>query len=501
MPLAFKKQFVALDKYLCVMISDVVYSLGCEKDLKEETEGLIIDTFHKSQYAQLLEFLGVKKMSMETELICIEKHADMIASDLEYRRDFYTYLYLSLQVLKNKERVHQIIKRMPIFPIKTKSGTRFVPFSKDIYISKTRVSDDEIYILNTSVLPLDRIFMYTGEHINELTAEVFDAKYQQKLLQFIQSGEHAKEEIARYVLREFLSNRNSFDKCKPTLRGIVDEIPMKMESGVYQVGHKFVNKKGLNLYGEILREMIVDKKYQELAEYLGCEDILYIHFDDIDYNTDYITDTDIEEIQMYFEYYTEILNGYMEAGAITPEQIEKFNLQYYVGASDDGEDIYEEFPGKSVKNLAYLRRHIREQFINSPNPYIKKQITKKVPQNPIDDKVYTLSMYRSLNNENKCFCQMCKKMVPTKYIERNNVQDNPQYAWNQMFLSLCLTCSKDYILARNNKAIWKRFVEAIEDADVSSKETVEVEMGDKTITFTATHLAEIQEILKVMNEA
>jgi hypothetical protein len=64
-----------------------------------------------------------------------------------------------------------------------------------------------------------------------------------------------------------------------------------------------------------------------------------------------------------------------------------------------------------------------------------------------------------------------------------------------------LTCSKDYILARNNKAIWKRFVEAIEDADVSSKETVEVEMGDKTITFTATHLAEIQEILKVMNEA
>ena len=500
MPLAFEKRFVALDRKRCVMISDVVYSLGCEKDLAEEADGVIIDTFHKSQYATLLEFLGIKKMNMETELECIDKHADKIASDQEYRKEFYTYLYLSLQVLKNKERVQQIIKRMPVFPIKTKQGTQFVPFSNDIYVSKNRVSNDELYVLDTSVLPLDRIYMYTGEHINELTQMVFDAKYQQNLLQFIQSGEHSEEEIARHVLREFLSNREAFNKCKPTLKGIIDDIPMKMASGKFQKGHKFINKKDLHLSGEILKEMFVDKKYQELAEYLDCEDILDIHFDDIDYETGYITDADIEEIQMYFEYYTEILNGYMEAGIITAEQIEKFNLQYYEGTSSD-DDIYEEFPGGAVKNLAYLRRRIREQFKNNPNPYVSKQYTKRVPQYPVNDAVYTTSMYQSTNNENKCFCQMCKKMVPMRYIERNNVQEKPKFAWDQMYLSLCLTCSKDYILARNNKAIWRRFIEAIEEADTSSKDKIEIEMGDKTLTFTSTHLAEIQEIFKVMNEA
>ncbi len=498
MPLAFEDGFVSLDDYSCVMISDVIATLDCKEDLDEEVDGVIIDTFHKSQYSQLLEYLGVEKLSMESELRCIEKHANRIASDSEYRKDFYTYLYLSLQQMKNRERVHQIIKGMPVFPIKTRTGTQYVPFSRNLYISASQVSDDEFYILDTSVLQMDRIFMYTGEHINELTPEVYDAKYQQKLLQFIQSGEHTNEEIARHVLREFLANRKAFDKCKPALKGIIDEIPMKMASGGFQVGHKFVNKKDLQLSGEILLEMFVDKQYQELAEYLDCEDILYIHFDDIDYETDYITDADIEEIQMYFEYYTEILNGYMEAGVITEEQIEKYNLQCYVGASDDDEDIYEEFPGRGVKNLASLQRHIREMFRNSPNPYVEKQHTIRVPKNPVNDTTYTTSMYQSINNDNKCFCQMCKRMVPMRYIERNNVQVKPQYAWDQMYLSLCLNCSKDYILARNNHAIWERFLENIEEADVTEEETVEVEMGEKTISFTATHLAEIQEILRVI---
>ena len=503
MPLAFEDGFVSLADEDCVMVSDVVAMLGDEEDIYDEFDGLIVDTYRKLQnYSALLEYLGVKRASLEEELRYIEKHADKVESDPEFRKAFYAQLSWSLNSMKNKERVQQIIKGMPVFPIKMSGGTKYVPFSNNIYVSSSQISDDEFLILDTSVMQQDRLYLYTGEHISELTSEVYEANYVKKLERFIQSeDEYTKEEKARRILREFLTNKESFEKCRSTLKGIIDEIPMKMASGNYQVGNKFINEQGLQLSGEIISEMYVDKQYQELAEYLGCEDILGIHYDDIDYSTDYITDTDIEEIQKHFIYYAEILNGYMGDKIITPEQIEKYDLQCYVGAEDDEDDeTYEEFPGMRVKNLANLRKHIREQFINSPNPYVEKKRTERVPQNPVNDTVYTTSMYKSEYNENKCFCQMCKKMVWNKYIERNNVQVKPKYAWDQMYLSLCVTCSKDYILARNNHAIWERFIAAIEEADVTSDDVVEVEMGDRTISFTATHLAEIQEILKVVPE-
>lgn len=105
-------------------------------------------------------------------------------------------------------------------------------------------------------------------------------------------------------------------------------------------------------------------------------------------------------------------------------------------------------------------------------------------------------MYQSMFNEKKCFCQMCKRLFPTRYIERNDVEKNPAFAWEQMYLNLCLTCSKDYTLLRNNDAIWQQFVENIINADVMSGGNVDIPIGAGSITFTATHLAEIQEILK-----
>ena len=73
---------------------------------------------------------------------------------------------------------------------------------------------------------------------------------------------------------------------------------------------------------------------------------------------------------------------------------------------------------------------------------------------------------------------------------------DPAYAWEQMYLNLCLTCSKDYTLLRNNDAIWQQFVENIIYADVLSGGNVDIPIGAGSITFTATHLAEIQEIFK-----
>ena len=91
---------------------------------------------------------------------------------------------------------------------------------------------------------------------------------------------------------------------------------------------------------------------------------------------------------------------------------------------------------------------------------------------------------------------MCKKKYNNKYIERNNIEKLPAYAWSQMYLNLCLTCSKDYIELRNNDALWGQFIAGIMKTNPLSADHFDIRIGDSTITFTATHLAEVQEILK-----
>jgi hypothetical protein len=66
-----------------------------------------------------------------------------------------------------------------------------------------------------------------------------------------------------------------------------------------------------------------------------------------------------------------------------------------------------------------------------------------------------------------------------------------------MYLSLCLKCSKDFILLRNIDSVWNDFIARILTQNV---ENVEIPIGDKRITFTATHLAEIQTTLQLEEE-
>ena len=93
---------------------------------------------------------------------------------------------------------------------------------------------------------------------------------------------------------------------------------------------------------------------------------------------------------------------------------------------------------------------------------------------------------------------MCKSLTPYRYIERNDIERNPAFAWEQMYLNLCLNCSKDYKLLRNNEVIWQQFLSNIMKINPMTDGSFEVPIGSssKSITFTATHLAEVQEIFK-----
>ena len=113
-------------------------------------------------------------------------------------------------------------------------------------------------------------------------------------------------------------------------------------------------------------------------------------------------------------------------------QIMNYHLEFAIDDKIGGDDPYEEFPKRPVVDLHKLRSHIARKWKSNKNLYIEKQYILWRPQKAFDAKSYSLSMYQSSNNPNKCFCQKCKRLVPLRYIERDDIEMNPAYAWKQM---------------------------------------------------------------------
>lgn len=495
-------EFVSAEDAYCLIVPEVVAFISKKLQVANKFDGVIVDTYHKSQYVPLLENIGCKRSPVDADLSCIQMAASDMIRDEKFREVLYGYLTLPITQAKIRERrLYERVKALTIFPIRTRSGVEYVAYSKKIYTHETKKSDNDFQILETKIMKYDVLQTILGgtERVNELSQEIYEARYQNNLVAYIRNQGKSNKEKALYVLNEFTNNRSNFQRCQSTLKGMIGEIPMEKISGSYQTGNKFVNKKGLIFSGSTIKEFIVTDMFRPLAEYLGCTDVLEIHYDDIDLDLEKLSDEDIDDFQSEFTFYAEILGGFIKEGIITDEQITKFNLEYLT-TGDDGDDDYEDFPGHAVANLQKLRKHIREQFRTNPNPYVERQRIVHEPKNPVNKETYTVAMYASEYNSQKCFCQMCQRIVPKSYIERNDVQRLPKYGWDQMYLSLCLNCSKDYILLRNNKSVWEKFIKNILEADVEDEETVKVEIGNKTLAFTATHLAEIQTIFELEQE-
>lgn len=494
LPVLGEKRSISTQEAACILIPEFIAKLHTNVNVSKMFSGVIIDTIGKSQYVPLLETIGCRKAKGSEISSCLEKITSKYIDDDNFRNGLYAYLSGN-QGNISYEGIGEGVKMIPFIPVRTNSGTQYIKYQDNIYSHKTEISRNDYYILDSGILPIDTADKILGKkgRINELTQEVFDAKYRNNLENFIKSNRPIGEK-AQYILREFEQNAIAFKKCEATLKGLLDIIPLEMENDTYKTGNKYINIKKQFFAGPLILQYTVSERYEKLAKFLGCADILNVHYDDFDLEIEEITDDDIEDLQCDFENFFEIISKLVDAGLISEEQIDKYQLEFGAGGDDD--NVYEEFPELTIKNISSLKSHIQSLWKNSKNPYVEKQYIQWKPKYPLDKKNYAYGMYQSMFSENHCFCQMCKKKVHKKYIERNDIEKAPAYAWNQMYLNLCLNCSKDYIYMRNNDVIWKEFVSSIMNMKISNAGKCEIPMGDKTITFTDMHLAEVQEILR-----
>lgn len=158
-----------------------------------------------------------------------------------------------------------------------------------------------------------------------------------------------------------------------------------------------------------------------------------------------------------------------------------------------------EFPVNSVNNFEYLIRHVQEQFYCAdPTKYSKVLRQIRVSKNSKADRSYSIGMYT--NSSNTKICQICRE--PVAFIEVDQIA-NFGIEMPQLNLCLCRNCSGKYRAMRDgNKDEFKRQIKAaIMAIDVNeySNEYSIMFNEDTVLYFTQTHVAELQEILRLLS--
>ena len=164
-------------------------------------------------------------------------------------------------------------------------------------------------------------------------------------------------------------------------------------------------------------------------------------------------------------------------------------------------DEYEEFisdvfPRMHIKNWDSLKKHA-EEMLYFAEPVSSEYVIRKirVSNKPKEKRAYLMHMYR-YENMHKYACQMCHDTCSdfnaTQIFNENKVELDP------MHLCLCPNCAATYQKLKLNNVTVDAFKERIlhlTEAEITAADYVAVEIGNKELWFTQTHIAEVKELL------
>ena len=161
--------------------------------------------------------------------------------------------------------------------------------------------------------------------------------------------------------------------------------------------------------------------------------------------------------------------------------------------------ISSEFPVHKVRNKENLIHHVREQFFCAdPVKYMPVLRQIRVSKSARMMRSYVIGMY--MNESNANICQICKR--PAQYVDAVEIA-NFGLELPQMHLCLCKNCASKYKSIRDNcKDDYKANLHnAIISMDVDASEEFEIDLNaDVSVTFTQTHLTEVQTLLMLIDE-
>jgi hypothetical protein len=514
---------------------DLVYYPNFVKLLLEKTEMPEIDAkktidffatrdYSTEKYFKVLEYLQCKQADDVLILDIIEKYAWQYLSDKNIRASVFSYLK-NIPSQAKQALLHRI-KRLRIVPVKALNDSKpvFVSQSeKPIWYGDGEKSTERYNILFIEWLTAedyDKVFdlTYSATRIKEMNNAQRRAEYESKLNQVFNKID-AKEKY-EWLVNEFQTNKQEMEQRHGWFLQNKDRILLLRADNGFDNANNSIFKADVGIYkkiqGEHLKLFLVSNDALNLVDFLQLPSIDRITFseysacDEVSLSREDILDLQNSAI---IPYYTgvAILAQCKDAGYISDALIGEMGLGG-LGENDLDENDYE-FPTKPVADIKRLHERIVRLWRDERVKVVQKEVkrteyvgeTVDGKESPIlgeSTNQYAKQMYSAANNSGICFCQMCQDPKPHKYIEVNKVEHLPEYYWEQLKLSLCLNCSKDFEMLRNNASFGKAFVDAIIDYDFECGKTefIFIPIGDKNIKFTETHFAEVQQILKIMRK-
>lgn len=500
-------QYFAAPSDLAYRYPRIIHLMLDKALLDEKMKRRIIDDPRNEDNENKLRNLGCRQVDASEVVRIICERAHLYIEDDKYRTALYRYLAETPDL----RQYSQQLKSAKIIPIKGRYSSQeitYVSFSEmSIYVDETvDVSTPEYGILHTKILPKN-----TLERILGVDIVVMDSRYKKSLyddkLEGILTSNTSNAEKYRQLVLELKRNRSQFITSVGVLLQNKDRVPLLTEDGGFHTGNVFVTTlESGYFYGKLINAHIAAKEAMELAKLIGCRDISLVSYEDLDIRTQ-ITADDIEDLQLPdIRYGYHILEQCIFEGFVSDELIEKYGLSGIKRTDYSGVFDESDFPNEPVKNLGSLRAKIQGDS-RTARQIIKEQEWRTVDKlllpsgkkqlvNSGEIRENTLKRYRPASNTDGCFCQMCRTVKSTEYIEVNNIWAQPKYYWPQMRISLCLDCSKRFEAMRSSKEIIEQFYRSIESANVHTSEPITIQIGNADIRFTQTHLAEIQAILK-----
>lgn len=485
------------------------YILENDGDLSEDLSDFVKGKDNK--YDTILETLGVKLLPLEKVVPLLKTCYEDFLNDDAFLKCMYTYFEENLNLINGLYYVREQLKEMKIVPVKGKTSntTEFLSLKEclgNLYIkNETETSSDMCWILNTTLLKKDICEKIFGININVLTSDIEEATYRNRIKKIVENEQNIKK-LYDILMMEFHNNYNLLHKCQDYLFRFRYLIPLKNQLGQLRKGNIYVSKEDMGYFeGTLLPSHIAHQECVKFAKFIGCEDIAYAHYDWFVAN-EQLTADDIESLQDdSIVNGFEILNCCKRDGLISQKLIAQYQLDVFSPISVECDESVFNQPIND-KNRFYEKMKAR-----LANPI---KIVPKVVERTIHVGITTKGEEVSIENSNRheyvvrkyttepgyCACQMCKTAKKLSYIEVNNIEKSPKYYWEECGVVLCLECSKHFEELREKVDVRERFYREIKKADVHIDEPIEIPIAADSITFSQSHLAEIQEILKKQEE-
>lgn len=435
----------------------------------------------------------------------LQRYAESFIENEDFRNCLYEYL----QGMPDDFRVMLLdLKIIPVYGIT--DGTQYISWVDDgIFVKKdTYTSDKSYWVLNETLLSKAMCEKMLGVNINEMNSEWEKSRYQRALQKIIRENNIPK--IYKYLVTEFATGALQRNECLGILLQFKEVIPLKNELSEIKNTELFLCDQPSGYFAvDMLQRIIVHKECAGLAEYIKCRNLAGIDYDDIDYDEN-LTADDIEALQDdYFAHSEEILRGFYRDGYLSDELLAEYHLEYLGMGRPDKPYTEYSFPEKPVRNRAQLIKHIKDELKNPVMIFtakVKRSILKgrrsngvtfELDGNEARDK--TLGIYTPEGAKKEAFCQMCLRCKDYAYMEVNSLELKPKYYFPQTRIALCLECSKRFKALRKNDSVREKYLKAIRNANISNEGKAEIPIAKEAkLTFTATHLAEVQELLKEM---